>query len=431
MRICFVATHFPILGRSTDRSFLWPLAKGLVHLGHSVHVITMRSSVQSAGSPNFFRRGDFATRNENSFSKKLSSSVEPVSSESSVRDGVHVHSLSAPGGFREFADSVTQKFLELHQQEKFDLVHALDRRALKLAKRKKRWKFKVAFDVDATQMAQIFSILAMNQESVRGFFITTAALVYKFLSTYFVSDRDIVHVADGIFVATPQQKIFLERYYLYPEAKTYLVPYGLELGSFQTQSILEVRKQLQLASDFQVVLCLTDFSETESLSHVLKAFEAVAIKKPNARLVFIGQGPEFNKVQRMTLDRALGSRVLMTGPQSLEEISSWIVACDVYLDLSYRSSGFDPTLLEAMAQKKIVIGSEVGPVSAVVEEGEDGFLLKPADSKSLAQLLIDCFSGSIPLQEIGEKARAKVVQLFEPKRMVEELQKSYQSILSG
>ena len=86
-------------------------------------------------------------------------------------------------------------------------------------------------------------------------------------------------------------------------------------------------------------------------------------------------------------------------------------------------------MLEAMAQKKIIIGSEVSPIAHIVEDGIDGFLLRPADIESLSHLLTEIFSGSMPTQEIGNRAREKVLNLFDTKKMVSIIEDAYKKIL--
>ena len=71
-----------------------------------------------------------------------------------------------------------------------------------------------------------------------------------------------------------------------------------------------------------------------------------------------------------------------------------------------------------MAQKKVIIGSEVSPIATIVEDGRDGFLIRPADASTLSQLFIGIFDEKISTQEIGEAARNKVMNLFDTQKMV-------------
>ena len=129
------------------------------------------------------------------------------------------------------------------------------------------------------------------------------------------------------------------------------------------------------------------------------------------------------------LSLALGSKVLMLGALKPEEISDCISIADVFVNMSSRSTGFEPAMIEAMAQKKVIIGSEVSPISNIVEDGRDGFLLRPADTESLAHLLIEIFSGGLPTVDIGERACEKVTNLFDTRKMVQSIEEAYQKIL--
>ncbi len=198
LRICLVAYKFPILGRATDHGFLWPIAKGLAQKGHHVTVIAAKS---------------------------------PLGKQEVHRDGVRVFYLHE--GYPNFSklkfeQAAYRKFYSLVQEEgPFHIHHSIDKSAIEIAKHKNQFNVAIAYDVDATEMSQIFSILGMVQESISSLISTGTAVIYKFLSTYFGGDRELLKSADGIFVTNPQQRIFLERYYLYPDYHTYTVPYGI------------------------------------------------------------------------------------------------------------------------------------------------------------------------------------------------------------
>lgn len=400
IRLCIVAANFPIMGRASDHGFLWPIAKGLASHGHSVTVISAKSRL---GKPEV------------------------------VRDNVRViylHEGFPNKSHMRFEDAVYEKFLELHTAQPFHLVHSIDSSGFKIGLHKKDLKIAIGYDVEATQMSQIFSILGMGQEKVSSLLQTGLAVGYKFLTTYFSQDRKILNTADGVFVTSPQQRIFLERYYLYPDFRTYTVPYGIELGDLSARTdASELRKKLKIPEGAQIVLTLSDMSEALEVKNLLTAFERVAVKKPNSYMIVVGNGPAFKEIEFHMLNLALGSRVIFAGAMTAEEVSDCVTISDVFVNMSSRSNGFEPSMLEAMAQKKMIIGSEVSPMAHIVEDGVDGFLLRPADVDSLSHLLIEIFSGAMPSQEIGTRAREKVLNIFDTKKMVSVIEDAYKKIL--
>lgn len=400
LNICLVGQRFQILSRASDSGFLWPIARGLARQGHKVTVLSTRS---------------------------------PLGKMEVQREGVSTWYLfESPSTLTgmPFQEAAYQKFLELHRQEPFHIVHSLDDSGLLVGRHRKDLQVGVAYDVEATQMSQLFSILGMGQETAGSVLTTYLALVYKFLTTYFGGDRRLLKTADGVFVTTPQQRLILERYYLYPDFHIYTVPYGLEVGDLvPKEDPAEMRRRLSIPDYAQVAVSISDMTEVREVMPLLRAFERVAIKKPNAYLVLLGTGPNFKKIEYEVLNLALGNRVRMPGAIKSTELLDHLALGDVFINLSSRTTGFGPGVIEAMAQKKVIIGSEVSTLANIVEDGVDGFLIRPADSDSLAALLIELFARSLPADEIGEKARRKVSDLFDLQRMVQATIDAYHKIL--
>jgi glycosyltransferase involved in cell wall biosynthesis len=397
-----MAQKFPILGRATDHSFLWPIATGLAALGHKVTIIAGKSNLGKAR-------------------------VE--------RGGVNAYFLLEGSNLNSretFSKMALAKFQEIHKQVPFDIVHSLDASALKVGELKDQLQVAVAYDVNATQMVQVISILGMGQETVSGVFSTAIAVIYKFLSTYYGGDRQLLKTANGIFVTNPQQRLMLERYYLYPDFHIHTVPYGLEVGNLEPrEQAKSLKASLNIPASAQVALTTSDMIETDELMPLLNAFEKVAIKKPSVYLIILGNGPKWKEIEFEILNLALGRRVLMVGAIKEQDIPDYISISDVFINLSARTTGFESSIIEAMAQEKIVIGSEVNAVANIIEDSIDGFLLRPADIASLSELLIDIFSGTINRVPIGEKARNKVMNFFDTKKMVQATIDAYFKIIAN
>lgn len=399
LNICLVGHRIQILTRNADHGFLWPIARGLAQQGHRVTVLSTKS---------------------------------PLGKSEVERDGIKAYFLqdTPQQSHLNFEDLAYRKFRDLHKEKPFHVVHSLDHSGFLIGKNKKDLQVAVAYDTEATQMSQLFSILGMSQENLRSLLTTGAAVAYKFLTTYFRRDRHLLRTADGIFVTNPQQRIILERYYLYPDYHIYQVPYGVDLGDLTPkEQSTELKKKLNLPEAAQIAITISDMTEIREIIPLLQAFERVAIKKPNAYLVLVGNGPHFKQIEFEVLNRALGSRVIMPGAVKTSELMDYVLAGDVYINLSARTTGFEPSMIEAMAQKKVIIGSEVSPIANVVEDGVDGFLIRPADTDALTQLLISIFSGETPVDDIGSKARTKVVDLFDPQKMIQSVSEAYRNIL--
>lgn len=400
LRICLIGRKISVLSRSTDTGLLWPLARGLTERGHDVTIISTSSPLKR---PEIFR------------------------------DGVRAYYLNeGQPQYKtfKFTEIAHRKFVQLNQQKSFHLVHSMDDSGFKIGRHKKNLNISVAYDVEATRMADLFSVLSESKGGTLNFINTYLKLIFNFLQSYFLQDRSLLDSADGVFVTTPQQRLILERYYLYPDFHTYTVPYGINLGDLTPKTESEnFKSKLNIPDNAQIILANSDFTNTHEVKPLLKAFEKVVLKKPNTYLLLVGDGPQLKNVEFEMLNLALGSRVIMPGDVLAEEMLDYILASPIYIDLSSRSTGLEPSLIEAMAQRKIVIGSELSPISEVIEDGADGFLVRPADSEGLAILLDKIISGQIDRELIGEKARQKILETFNRNKMIDSLIDAYKQIL--
>ncbi|HMN69299.1 MAG TPA: glycosyltransferase family 4 protein [Bdellovibrionales bacterium] len=390
-----MSRRFPLLNMSGEVGFLWPIAHGLVKLGHSVTVLTWRHR----------ERLEFVER-----------------------DGVKAHFLGEmpAAGTRTFGELVLKKFQELHKKTPFHLVHSLDASGLEVGLQRRDLGVAVVYDVDATHIAQVYSILGLSQETLGSLLKTSFNVARTYLKTYYGHDRRLLKTADAVFVHSPIQRAMLERYYMYPDRRMFMVPFGIELEDLSPrEKSNELMKKLGLPDNAQVVVTVTDMTELGEMVNLLWAFERVAVKKSTARLIVVGTGPLKKDIEFEMLKLALGSRVVFAGEVPPTQLSEYVALADVFVNLSARSSGIEQSLLEAMAQKKVIIGSEVSPLASVVEDGVDGFLIRPADSFTLSELLLQIFSGTAGTTKMGEQARAKVLNLFDSEKMLNQILSAY------
>jgi len=400
LRICLIGEKIQVQSRSSDTGLLWPLARGLSKKGHEVTII---------------------------------SSTSPLKKHEIYRDGIRAYYLfDGVSTFKtlRFMDAVHRKFITLNAQKSFDIVHCLDSGGYKIGRHKKNFSTCVAYDVQATTMSEVFSILAENNGSFNSQIKTSFKLGYRFLHNYFTHDRSLLDTADGIFVTTPQQRMILERYFLYPDYHTYTVPYGINLGDLAPREESQNFKlKVNIPEDAKIILAVSDFTNAFEITPLLKAFEKIILKDSQVYLFIVGDGPRWKEVEYEMLKRILGSRVVLTGALNAEEILDYISASSIYVDLSSRSTGLEPSLIEAMAQKKIVVGSELSPISEIIEDGKDGFLVRPADDISIYKYITQTLHEDSSYESIGHAARDKVLQFFNREKMIDALLDAYYQII--
>jgi len=404
MKVVFVAPSLQVLSRQSDTDLIWPLLKEIASLGTEVLVLSKKSKT----GRDYIERDRVKVRFLN-------------------------QTLMAPS-YEDYQLALEQFLVANAQEKPIDIVHILEELQFDLTLLKRKLKFKVVLDVDALQLSRLFSILSFNKQTALSHIEVGFRAVTHFLKSYLTRDRDLLKSADVILTSSPQQRFFLERYYMYPDSRIFIVPRAFSLSNEDPVSSEQEGSQVavdpfQLTMDSQIILNVTDMSNALETVQLLKAFERTAVKRSSCYLVIIGDGPAFKDIEFQLYNFALGGRAFMVGMLSPESISSWIRRSAIFVDLSSVYRQFEGYAIEAMVRKKLVIASELGPLAHIIEDGIDGFLVRPADSLNLQKLLIKILEGSVANDTIIQAGHEKATHVFSPGRAVDVMHRVYQQAI--
>ena len=132
--------------------------------------------------------------------------------------------------------------------------------------------------------------------------------------------------------------------------------------------------------------------------------------RPDARLVLVGGGEVEDEIKAQVEDRGLGKAVHFSGRVPQSETAAYYSIMDllVYPRRSMRLTELVTPLkpLEAMALGKVVVGSDVGGIRELVEDGVTGRLVPAGDVRSLARACISMIQDREEIGAMGVRARA-------------------------
>ena len=102
--------------------------------------------------------------------------------------------------------------------------------------------------------------------------------------------------------------------------------------------------------------------------------------------------------------------------------------CDVFVAPS-RFESFGLILLEAMMFAKPVVACDAGGMAEIVVDGENGFLVPPADPGALVDAIVSLVTSPELRQRLGAASRQRYERLYRVESMVAEVNRYYDSIL--
>ena len=128
---------------------------------------------------------------------------------------------------------------------------------------------------------------------------------------------------------------------------------------------------------------------------------------PDWKLFIAGNGPDKEKLEKIISSQNLGERVFLLGDMARKDMMKKIQVCQLFvLNTSFESFSF--LIVEAMFAGTPVISTNIGNISEIVDNGENGLLIQPnnkAEILEAIQKLSDTNVRSKMVDNAKEKAK--------------------------
>ncbi|MHB1375198.1 MAG: TIGR04063 family PEP-CTERM/XrtA system glycosyltransferase [Thauera sp.] len=179
-----------------------------------------------------------------------------------------------------------------------------------------------------------------------------------------------------------------------PATKVTVIPNAVDIESFQLSGDADpvLREQLGLANT-TVVGFVGSFYAYEGLDLLLDAFPALLHKRPELRLLLVGGGPQDANLKAQAQRLGVADKVVFTGRVPHNQVSRYYDQIDLlaYPRHSMRLTELVTPLkpLEAMAQGRLFVASDVGGHKELIRDGETGKLFKAGSAEALAVVIDD------------------------------------------
>jgi PEP-CTERM/exosortase A-associated glycosyltransferase len=178
-----------------------------------------------------------------------------------------------------------------------------------------------------------------------------------------------------------------------PPSKVTVIPNAVDMERFAYNRPRDTALANELGlSEATVFGFLGSFYAYEGLTLAVQALPAILKSHPNARLLLVGGGPQEAMLKDMTRALGLSDKVLFAGRVPHDDVARYYSLVDVliYPRMPMRLTELVTPLkpLEAMAQGKLVLASDVGGHRELIRNRENGRLFKAGSADALAEAVI-------------------------------------------
>lgn len=219
------------------------------------------------------------------------------------------------------------------------------------------------------------------------------------------------------------------------EEKIGVIPNAVDVAHFDFKRPADeaLRERLGLKGK-HVIGFIGSFYAYEGLTDLVQALSELVLFDVNVRLLLVGGGPEESKVADLVSDLNLGKYVVMTGrvPHNTVQDYYGLVDVLVYPRQKMRLTELVTPLkpLEAMAQGKLVMASDVGGHRELIEQGKNGFLFRADDVDNLVVELGMLFRQRESWPRIQQNGRQFVESVRNWKNSVAMYRETYERLLA-
>ena len=220
-----------------------------------------------------------------------------------------------------------------------------------------------------------------------------------------------------------------------PERVT-VIPNAVNIENFTVGQLPDVNLAKYLGLEGKLLLgFIGSFYAYEGLSVLLQALPKMLSRNPDIRVLLVGGGSQEKELKVLATQLGIEDKVIFTGRVPHEQVQRYYNLIDVlvYPRLKMRLTDLVTPLkpLEAMAQGRLVVASDVGGHLELIRDGETGILFKAGDPDALALKVLDLLSRPDSWRGLRAAARSFVETQRNWPVSVARYKTVYGSLLSG
>ncbi len=165
-----------------------------------------------------------------------------------------------------------------------------------------------------------------------------------------------------------------------------IIPFGVDTNFYKPLNVDKNKEIFQILSVGYLI-------ERKGFMYLISSIKEVLKEYENVRLKIVGSGPQEQEIKDHVTRLKLEKHVEISGNISDDELLKMYNFSDLFvlpsiIDSQGNTEGLGVVLLEAMACKLPVIGSNIGGIPDIIQDGETGLLVPQKGVKKLSESIV-------------------------------------------
>ena len=209
--------------------------------------------------------------------------------------------------------------------------------------------------------------------------------------------------------------------------KTTLIHSAVDLSRYETSGDMDwFHKEFGLNPDNKAIGTAAQLIPRKGHRYIIEAAPKILERFPEARFLFFGKGPLKSELQDLCRKSGIEKYVCFTGFRT--DLEKVLPCLDILLHPAVME-GLGVSLLQAAASGVPIIGTRAGGIPEVVNDGVNGYLIAPADSRAVVESVVSLLQDPKKRRRFGRAGRDMVESSFSIDAMVEAYMRLYDDII--
>jgi glycosyltransferase involved in cell wall biosynthesis len=159
------------------------------------------------------------------------------------------------------------------------------------------------------------------------------------------------------------------------------------------------------------ILYLGWVKKYKGIFDLLNSLAAIKTELKNTQIIIGGNGDDFEKSKNLIRELNLERHVILKGWVGFDEKIELLQNCHIFV-LPSHFEGFPNALLEAMSSGLASIATDVGAISDVLVNEENGFLIQAKNINSLSRKLLALIENGTLRTKMANNARNTILESY-------------------
>ena len=196
-----------------------------------------------------------------------------------------------------------------------------------------------------------------------------------------------------------------------------IIPPGVNAHKYRLSTNEDNQVEIDLPEPY--IFCLSRIDTHKGHSLLLQAFDIVRLEFPSVNLVIGGGSPKpgkrelevYDEMENIIAERGMRENVHIIGYVP-DKLMRPYYQQSLFFVMPSKYEPLGMTAMEAMACGKAVVASKFGGIKNIITNGENGFLVDPANSQEFAEVMVKLIKDPRLAKNVGYSAHNYIVKHY-------------------